>query len=114
MAEDDSGDTSDIFYEEEDGSKYSPVTPISVAFNVWERLEELRDGLNPDSPFYERPEQHDKLRAVMREYEEGYLRPTGNRRYWKVGVEISKEEVLKDPQDVWVEVCPSFTDLHTP
>src|SRR5690348_12473639 len=51
----------------------SPATPIPFVFNVQERIEELRGYLDPKNPHYEREQQHDNIRTVIKFYEEGKI-----------------------------------------
>lgn len=50
---------------------FSPATPIPLQFDLEKHLIFLHSRLDPQSPNYERPEQHRNLRKLIELYENG-------------------------------------------
>lgn len=84
------------------------VTPIPRVFDPSKRLQDLKDGLNPESSFYYfYTGQHPNIRAVIKAYEDGKM-PLGSTTYFKNGNIVSKAEAAVPDTFVWEEVCSLF------
>ena len=78
----------------------NPCPPIP--FDVQGRITELRTYLDPNSSRYQRPEQHENIKALITLYEEGKING-GDRVYIQKGKIIQREHMLKDPGWTWAE-----------
>lgn len=87
---------------------FLPVTPMSLVFDPSQRLQELKDGLNPHSLFYYFYEgQHPNIRAATKAYEDSKM-PLGSTTYSIGGKVVSKAEAAVATTFVWEEVCSLF------
>ena len=87
---------------------FLPATPMPLVFDLSKRLQELKDGLNPQSSFYYFYEgQHPNIRAAIKAYEDGKM-PLGSTTYFIGGKIVSKAEAAVATTFVWKEVCSSF------
>ena len=81
---------------------------MPVVFDPSQRLQELKDGLNPHSSFYSFYEgQHPNVRAAIKAYEDGKV-PLGSTNYFIGGKVVSKAETAVATTIVWEEVCLVF------
>ena len=84
--------------------------------NRSKRLQDIKDGLNPQSSFYCFIEgQHPNIRAVIRAYEDG-LMAHGRTTYFNRGKIVSEAEAAMRDDFVWEDVCsffqfPKFHDI---
>lgn len=78
----------------------NPCPP--VPFNVQARINELRSHLDPNSPLYECPEQHENIKAAITLYEQGKINGV-DRVFIRRGKLIQWKDISKDPAWTWVE-----------
>lgn len=84
---------------------FSPSMPIPHVFDPAKRLQDLKNGLNPQNSFYYFVEgQHPNIRAVIQAYESGVM-ALGSTTYFKGGKVVSEAEANKHDDFVWKEVC---------
>ena len=85
-------------------SYISPVCPIPRVWSATERLQVLRDCLNPASPrFFFVQGMHDNIRACIAAYENNQM-PSSGTVYFKGGRMVSEAEGQVRNTYVWVEV----------
>ncbi|KAK2798066.1 hypothetical protein FQN50_008978 [Emmonsiellopsis sp. PD_5] len=81
--------------------------PIPPVFDVDERIRELEQARDPNSPFYEREEFWPNIPTLIKLYKEGKMPdPNVAPTYLRDGKVITREEYLADPYRVWVEIIP--------
>ncbi len=78
----------------------NPCPP--VPFDVKARIEQLRSYLDPNNSHYQRPQQHENIKAVIRLYEEGKINGVDSV-YVQRGKIIALEDILKNPGSIWAE-----------
>jgi hypothetical protein len=49
--------------------EFSPAVPLLVPFDIEGRILQLREFLDPNSPNYERKDQHENIRAIIKLYD---------------------------------------------
>jgi hypothetical protein len=78
--------------------QFSPAVPMPVPFDVKERIQQLRNFLDPNHPHYQLvPEyQHVNIKAIIKLYEEGKIDGT-QKVYLKDGKIVPREEAFKGP-----------------
>ena len=87
---------------------FLPVTPMPLVVDPSQRLQELKDGLNPHSSFsYFYEGQHPNIRAAIKAYE-GCKMPLGSTTYFIGGKIVSKAEAAVTTTFVRGEVCSLF------
>lgn len=80
-----------------------PLNPCPpVPFDVQARINELRSHLDPDSPIYERPEQHENIETAITLYEEGKINGV-DRVFIRRGKLIQWKDFGINPAWTWVE-----------
>jgi len=77
-------------------------TSLPVVVDIQERIQQLRNYLNPDHPQYEREEQQLNIRAAIKLYEDGKLDGRG-RVCIMEGKVVSMDEVFKGTAWAWIE-----------
>jgi O-phosphoseryl-tRNA(Cys) synthetase len=74
--------------------EFLPAIPLPSVFDVQERINQLRSYLGPKDPRYEREEQHDNIKAVIKLYEDGKI--DGSQHVYIIeGKIVTREEVSK-------------------
>lgn len=53
--------------------KWLPAIPQPLVFNVPERIQQLRDYLDPKHPLYQPEPQHVNIKALIKLYEDGKI-----------------------------------------
>ena len=82
---------------------YSPACPIPIEFSVEKRIRELKDGLNPESPYYARVGQHKNIRKLIELYENDKV-PIGKTIYIMEGEVVERKKAMSSPYFVLTEV----------
>ena len=77
---------------------FSPATPIPLQFDLEKHLRYLYSRLDPQSPNYERPEQHRNLRKLIELYENG-TRKDDSQVIHIMGGEIVSREIAHNTYD---------------
>ena len=75
---------------------------MPVPFDIEARILQLREYLDPNSPNYERKEQHENIRAVIKLYEERKIDGV-NMVYIVNAKVVSEEELFSRKTWGWVE-----------
>lgn len=90
--------------------------PFPLVFNRSKRLQDLKDGLNPESSFYYFIKgQHPNIRAVIQAYEDS-LMVHESTAYFKEGKIVYEAEAAIRSDFMWEEVpfvfhLPTFDDI---
>ncbi|KAK2792077.1 hypothetical protein FQN52_004187 [Onygenales sp. PD_12] len=85
--------------------------PIPPVFDVDERIRELEEARDPNSPFCEREEFWPNIPTLIKLYKEGKMPdPNVKPTYLRDGKVITEEEYRADPSWAWKEV--RFYYLH--
>ncbi|KAK2770869.1 hypothetical protein FQN53_005356 [Emmonsiellopsis sp. PD_33] len=87
-----------------DTEYYSPAMPIPPVFDVDERIRELEEARDPNSPFCEREEFWPNIPTLIKLYKEGKMPdPNVKPTYLRDGKVITEEEYRADPSWAWKE-----------
>jgi hypothetical protein len=92
--------------------EFSPVIPLPIPFDVEERIQELRDYLDPNNPDYQPEQQHTNIKAAIRLYEDGKI--DGVEHVFIVdGKVVPEDEIYTTPSWTWFEgTCYQFAEKH--
>ena len=86
---------------------YSPAIPIPITFDVEKYIAELKDSLDPKSPYHEPPQQHVNIKKLIELYETGERKDNLTTIYIRHGEIITAEEFLAVPDWCFVDVRSS-------
>ena len=82
--------------------KWLPAIANPAPFDVQKRIQELRDCLDPKTPYYQPERQHVNIKAAIKLYEEGKI--DGVKQVHIMNGEIVPEEkIFKGPSCSWSE-----------